>query len=509
MNRHLHSILFGVWAMQPEAARAYLPEVLGMLKGAVPALSMDQIRAMREEHETYSLSAEDGGGEGTSGSAPTGVVKVQMIPINGPVLKYGGACTFGMVDYARALAKADADPNIVGTVLDIDTPGGEAGGMTMMYDAIRQAKKPVVALVQSGMAASAGMGIAAACDAVFASRETDRFGSIGMFCTLPDMRKYWESQGLVLHEVYASQSTEKNKEFLEALKADPNNPDDEHYALLRKNHIDPFVDSFTRMVVKARPAMAATKDQWAQGQMLNAKDAVKAGLIDGFNTLPGAIAHVMQLSKTKNKAATSTARKANPQSTQTMNIKEIAAGFLAGVKNYFASDEEVNAQTLAAANAALKADGFTTLQVISTERLAAVETAEQAVADAEAKLSASKEETARVEAALTAMAEEKTKAETALAGKTTEAESAAAKVTELSASLEAALAAAKTEQEQHAQVLAERDATIEKLKNEPANDGQASTTINKRGDDDPSGASAASKESREFYAEMNQMVNNL
>jgi hypothetical protein len=47
MNRHLHSILFGVWAMQPEAARAYLPQVLGMIKGTTPTLSMDQLRAMR------------------------------------------------------------------------------------------------------------------------------------------------------------------------------------------------------------------------------------------------------------------------------------------------------------------------------------------------------------------------------------------------------------------------------------------------------------------------------
>jgi protease-4 len=431
---------------------------------------------------------------------------MKVIPINGPVLKYGGACTFGMVDYARELAMADADPNIVGTVLDIDTPGGEAGGMTILHDAIRAAKKPVVAIVQSGMAASAGMGIAAACDAVFASRETDKFGSIGMFCTLPDMRKFWETQGLVLHEVYASQSTEKNKEFLEALKADPHDPDDPHYALLREHHINPFVDSFIRMVVKARPAMAATKEQWAKGQLLNAKDALKAGLIDGFNTLPGAIAHAMRLSKTKNKAGTNAASKANPQSTQTMNIKEIAAGFLAGVKNYFASDEEVNEQTLAAANAALKADGFTTLQVISTERLAAVEAAEQNIADAEAKLSASKDDTAKAEAALTAITEEKAKAEAALAEKNTEAETAAAKVAELNGKLEAALAAAKTEVEQHTKLLAERDALIATLKNEPANDGQPSKPINTTGDDDPSGAQAGSEESRQFYKDMNKMV---
>lgn len=519
MSRHLHSVLFGIWAMQPEAARAYLPQVMNLLNGTGRTLSMDQLRDMRAAHEPYAMQASGPGGS-TGGSAPGDVVKVKVIPVNGPVLKYGGECTYGMVDYAKELAKADDDRNIIGTVIDIDTPGGEAGGMTMLYDAIRRAKKPVVGIVQSGMAASAGMGIAAACDKVYASRETDKFGSIGMYCTLPDMRKFWEAQGLTLHEVYADQSTEKNREFLEALQADPNDPADPHYARLKNEHINPFVDSFIRMMVTARPAMAATKEQWAKGQMLSAKDAVKAGLIDGFTTLEGAVAEVMKLSKTKN-AENGQLPKAQP-TTEHMNIKEMAAGFLAGVKNYFASDADVTEQTLAMANASLDADGITKMRVVSTERLDGVEAAEARALEAESKLEAATAEASTLKEQLDG-AEAKVQGLEAAGAEALKA--AALEVGEGENALDVlvgALAAANAKsEEQGTQVedltakldaattdIAALKATIAKLENEAAPDAQPGKVTNAKGDGTP-GGSPANEAEREFYASVQTMVDNM
>ncbi len=493
MTRLAHSILFGAWAMEPTAAEALLPQAVRLLKGELPRLTKAQMELARAAHEPRRISAAlSGAKEGASNDTqPKTASIVLVLPINGPVTKYGGMCSYGMSDYARWLREADANPDVLGVVLDIDTPGGEVDGMTLMQDTIAAMEKPVVGIVQSGIAASAGMGIAAMCDELYASRATDQFGSIGMFCTLADYRKYFQTQGLDIHQVYATRSTDKNKAYKEALKADPNDPNDEHYALL-KAEMDSLVEAFVGDVKKARPAMAATEKEWSTGRMFPAADAQRLGLIDGMNTMSGAVARVRSLAREREEKANtpkpaqgkanSATTNANPSTN--MNFKESITGFVAGIKNLFTGDADVNEAAIAGANAALKAEGYTTLEVIAADRVAAVQDAEARIAEADVKTKEATDKAAALEADLATAKADLEKANASLAEANTKLEAAA------------------TEATKQTEAIAAKDAEIEKLKNEPATEPAAAH--NPKGDTDP--AMPEDAETEAFKAEVRKAL---
>lgn len=478
MQRHLHSILYGQWAMLPEAAQAHMPYVLNLLKGgSMPTPTKEQLQTARAGQGPRMAADTAEGSEAGSTTPPDQQQEnVTVLSLNGPVLKYGGLCSYGTVDFAYWLRQADNDENVVAIVLDLDTPGGELGGMTLLHDALKNTRKPVVCSVSSGMAASAGMGIAAACTEIYASRSTDRFGSIGMFCTLPDFKKYFAKEGLDIHEVYATLSTAKNLEVREALKANPDNPDDEHYDLLRKDHIDPLTEAFIADILADRPQMAATRKQWGNGQLLRADAALKAGLIDGFKNLDEAIDRARELGRAQ-RAAQAKAQASNHTTTAThtdMNIKERLAGFITGVKNIFSSAEEVTEETIAAVNTELKANGLDQLEVMHSDKAKAVAQAEQDIATAQAKATEADEKATALQASVDDLTAKLQAKEAELAEKVTALADATTKADQLTKDLDAAKAD-----------ITAKDAEIAKLKNQPAEDGQAANALNQTGDNDP------------------------
>lgn len=506
MNRNLHSLLFGIWAIRPEYAIAYTPQVLNLLRGERGPIDPKELEALRAQGLPTVIRM-DGmdADEPLDGQSAEPASTVMRIPIQGAITKYGGMCNYGAIDYANWMAHADADDSIVGIVLDIDSGGGSGNGMNLLTDRMRRVKKPIVAITQSGMACSAAFGIGAHADEFYALLKTDEFGSVGTLTTLPNMKKYWASQGLDLHDVYASRSTDKNSAWMEALKADQNDPNDPHYKQLREEFLDPFNEAFIADMKAARPAMAATEKEWSTGKVFGADEAKALGLIDGYTTMEGAIERIRELSKTKGSASTGTgtahsnsntnpaASAAAPEVGATaptndkMNIKEKAASLLAGMKNFFTSDEDVNAQTVAAANAALKAEGFSTVEVVTTARLAEVEASETKVSEAEARASAAEELATKSAADIEAQATELATASEALAAKETALAEATTKVSEL----ETSLATVKAEVEA-------KDVEIAKLKDQPADDGQPNSATGAKGDADPSGKGTLSAEELEL-----------
>lgn len=110
---------------------------------------------------------------------------IAVIPVHGSLVRRSMAmdAQSGLTSYgeiASMLDSAVSDPGVSGILLDIDSPGGEAGGVFELSRKIRDinALKPVWAVASDG-AYSAAYAIASAASRVFVT-ETGGVGSIGV-----------------------------------------------------------------------------------------------------------------------------------------------------------------------------------------------------------------------------------------------------------------------------------------------------------------------------------------
>ena len=125
------------------------------------------------------------------GSARLGYVLadggIAVVPVVGPLLSRGDWLTemFGIMSYADvadAVDTAFANPAASAVLLEVDSPGGEVGGLFDLVEQIREARastgKPLWA-VASESALSAGYAIASIADRIYVTR-TGEVGSIGV-----------------------------------------------------------------------------------------------------------------------------------------------------------------------------------------------------------------------------------------------------------------------------------------------------------------------------------------
>lgn len=293
----LYKLMLGVWAMRPESAEAYFPLVHEFMMGSQPAvLAASRAEAKRLKLMDFAgikLVTQAGEVLGMEQAAeeldPTTQDLVAVIPIHGAIMKDDWCGDFGTRSMANWISEFNGDPAIAGIVLDMDSPGGDGYGMFHLTSQLDRTTKPVVSLVQQGMACSAGYGIVSKTNLILAGSEVDEFGSIGTYVTLADYDAYWKAKGLPIHKIKATKSTEKNADFEAALEG--------KYDNLRKNYIDPFNEAFINMVKAARPGME-DKNGVFNGRVLFAPEALKAGMIDSVgHDLNSAVASVRELAK--------------------------------------------------------------------------------------------------------------------------------------------------------------------------------------------------------------------
>lgn len=128
---------------------------------------------------------------------------VATIPVQGVLMLNGpwwAAIDGDSTDYLHVrnlLARAAADPDVAKVILAIDSPGGDAIGLTETVAAIaavRAAGKAIVAQV-SGMCCSAAYFLACACDSIRAEADA-MVGSIGTYAVLRDTSGLQEQLGI-------------------------------------------------------------------------------------------------------------------------------------------------------------------------------------------------------------------------------------------------------------------------------------------------------------------------
>jgi ClpP class serine protease len=202
---------------------------------------------------------------------------VAVIPVTGPIFRYAnlftelsGATSLEML--ARDFGAASNDPSIRAIVLEIDSPGGQASGISEFAQMVRAADKPVVAYVD-GMAASAAYWIAAAADRVLISK-TGLVGSIG---TVTGIRPR-AADGTI--EFVSSQSPRKRVDV----------QTDEGRAQVQAL-LDKLAQVFIEDVAAYRGVPIETVlSDFGQGDVRMGAEAVQLGMADNVSTLEEVIA---------------------------------------------------------------------------------------------------------------------------------------------------------------------------------------------------------------------------
>lgn len=230
-------------------------------------------------------------------NVPNGSVAV--IPVMG-VMSRDSYCSLqnGFVTGTRDLEKTvemlDLNENVEGIVFYINTPGGQASGNESLSKKIQACKTPTVGLYE--MMASAGVGAFQGVDELYAVESSSVWGSIGTYISFYDDKRLLDEMGIDIYEIYAPQSTEKNKTFREAIEGNEEP---------MKEYLAKMTDNFIKQVKKARPNL---KDDGKvfKGEEYNAMEAKKIGAIDGIKDLNQAIERARYLfrnGKQKRKSA--------------------------------------------------------------------------------------------------------------------------------------------------------------------------------------------------------------
>ena len=115
---------------------------------------------------------------------------------------------------------------------------------------------------------------------IFAASELDRFGSIGTMTTFSDSRKFWEENGFIDTDIYATLSTKKNHSSREAEK--------ENFEPIRES-LDIFNESFHRTISARRGIAIDPESDVFNGADFLAVQAMQLGLIDEISDFDKAL----------------------------------------------------------------------------------------------------------------------------------------------------------------------------------------------------------------------------
>lgn len=216
-----------------------------------------------------------------SRASPTGQhmagTGIAVVPVHGSLVRRAmgidvasGLTSYG--DIAAMLDAAVADPAVSGILLDIDSPGGEAGGVFELAQHIRaiDAIKPVWAFACDS-AFSAAYAIACAASRVFLT-QTAGVGSIGVIAMHVDQSVRDAQQGYRFTAVSAG-------DFKNDLS--PHEPIDKAALARLQTEVDRLYGLFVDHVASMR-AIPAKAIRDTQAGLFFGPDAVRSGLADAL-----------------------------------------------------------------------------------------------------------------------------------------------------------------------------------------------------------------------------------
>jgi len=212
---------------------------------------------------------------------------VAIIPIEGVLAKrmnmftrISGGTSMQLIE--KDFREALADPQARSIILVIDSPGGTVDGTQELATVIHNSRgiKPIITYAES-LIGSAAYWIGSGADKIYISGDTTQVGSIGVVATHTDISKAEERVGYKTTEIVAGKYKRIASEHAPL--------SDEGRAMLQ-DMVDHIYFVFVGGVAQNRdvPVEVVLEDM-ADGRIFLGKKAVKAGLVDGFSTLPDLI----------------------------------------------------------------------------------------------------------------------------------------------------------------------------------------------------------------------------
>jgi signal peptide peptidase SppA len=252
-------------------ARGKLEVILGAL---VPRLTGTAVQAM----------SIDPAAEPTASVTADGIA---VVPVIGTLVTRSGylSAASGLSSYGSigdAVRSAFADPSVRCIILEIDSPGGEVGGLFDLAQSIGALKaandKPLWA-VASESALSAAYAIASAADRLYVT-QTGEVGSVGVVAVHVDESAADAKAGLAWSFVFAGDR-----------KVDGNahQPLSDQARGVIQDDVDRLYEQFVGLVSKNR-GLAPEAVRGTQAAIYRGLLAVRAGLADQVGTLDNAIA---------------------------------------------------------------------------------------------------------------------------------------------------------------------------------------------------------------------------
>jgi len=179
--------------------------------------------------------------------------------------------------FGAQFAELVQDPEISAIVLDVDSPGGQVGGIDELSRQIFEARgtKPIVAVANHTMA-SAAYWIGTAADELIIT-PSGEVGSIGVFAVHRDMSAAMEKEGIKFSFI---------KEGKYKTEGNPYEPLAEEARAAIQTRVSEIYDTFAEAVARNRGVNPAiVRNGFGEGRMVGASQAVKMGMADRVGTL--------------------------------------------------------------------------------------------------------------------------------------------------------------------------------------------------------------------------------
>jgi len=205
---------------------------------------------------------------------------VGVIYIEGPigVVSTGSGPAVDSATIIDYVSQAEANPRVKAIVVYINSPGGAVVPSDVMYRALRDATKPVVA-VMGDVAASGGYYVACGADKILAHPATIT-GSIGVYGQLINAADLLDELGIEVVIVRSGDSKAIGNWF--------EHPTREQIAI-EQAIVDELHDLFVRVVVESRGMLGENVRALADGRPYTGRQAMELGLVDDLGTLEDAI----------------------------------------------------------------------------------------------------------------------------------------------------------------------------------------------------------------------------
>lgn len=210
---------------------------------------------------------------------------LNIIYINGPITRNGGACTYGSKQIRNLMMQATDDEDCKGHVWIIDTPGGVSGAVSDFRMAVDYAhdRGLLVDGIIDGCCLSLGVYAGQMCDHLYYTSPTDKIGSVGVYSIIDVMKNgdVNPTTGERHYEIYDPESYDKN---------------DDYRQLAEEGKTDLIIERVAKSGVEFREFVKSrrpkAKDEMLHGKYFDCKD-VDGILVDGQRTMQEVFSEVM------------------------------------------------------------------------------------------------------------------------------------------------------------------------------------------------------------------------